>query len=84
MELVYALAEEHWGKGITVEASKAMMDYCFKEYDLNRIQARCVVENKASSRVMEKLEMQYEGTHRSLIFRKNRYWDIMTYAKVME
>jgi ribosomal-protein-alanine N-acetyltransferase len=84
MELAYALAEEHWGKGIVAEASQAVMDYCIKEFSLKRIQARCKVENKASARVMEKVGMTYEGTLRSAIFHRGRFWDMSYYAKVIE
>lgn len=84
MELAYAIGEEHWGKGLVAEASQAVMDYCFKEFSLKRIQARCKVENKASSRVMEKVGMSYEGTLKSAIFHRNKFWDMSYYAKVIE
>ncbi|MCM2282398.1 MAG: GNAT family N-acetyltransferase [Bdellovibrionaceae bacterium] len=80
MELAYALAEPLWGKGLVAEASHALMDYCFKEYGLSRIQARCKVENQASARVMEKIGMKFEGTLRSAIFHRERYWDMHSYA----
>lgn len=84
MELAYAVAEEHWGKGIVAEASQAVMDYCFKEFSLKRIQARCKVENKASARVMEKVGITYEGTLKSAIFHRERFWNMSYYAKVIE
>jgi ribosomal-protein-alanine N-acetyltransferase len=80
MELAYAIAEPIWGKGIVAEASKAILDYCFKNLNVNRIQSRCKAENKASSRVMEKVGMTYEGTLRSAIFHRNRFWDMHYYA----
>ena len=82
MEMGYALSEEHWGKGIMVEAAKAVMDYCFKEFGLKRIQARCKVENLGSARVMEKLGMKFEGTHKSSVLHRGRYWDLHVYAKI--
>lgn len=84
MELAYAIAEEQWGKGLVAEASQAVTDYCFKEFALKRIQARCKVENTASSRVMEKIGMTYEGTLKSAIFHRNKFWDMAYYAKVVE
>lgn len=83
MELAYALAEEHWGKGLVAEAAKVTMEHCFKEYSLKRIQARCKVENKASARVMEKVGMSYEGTLKSSIFHRNQFSDVHYYAKVI-
>ena len=70
MELAYAVAEEHWGKGITVEASRAALNWVFQELSPERVQARCKIENKPSVRVMEKLGMKFEGTHRSEIFHR--------------
>lgn len=84
MELAYAIGEEYWGKGLVVEASKVVMDYCLKEFSLKRIQARCKVENQASRRVMEKIGMSYEGTLKSAIFHRNKFWDMNYYAKVID
>lgn len=84
MELAYAIGEDHWGQGLVPEAAKAVMEYCFKEFSLKRIQARCKVENKASSRVMEKCGMTYEGTLKSQVFHRNQFWDMAYFAKVIE
>lgn len=84
MELAYAIGEEHWGKGLVAEASKIMIEYCFKEFSLKIVQARCKVENKSSARVMEKIGMNYEGTLKSAIFHRNKFWDMCYYAKVIE
>lgn len=84
MELAYALDEKHWGNGFVAEASQAVIDYCFKEFSLKRIQARCKIENKASARVMEKVGMTYEGTLKSAIFHRERFWNMCYYAKVID
>jgi len=84
MELAYAIGEEYWGNGFVTEASQAVIDYCFKEFSLKRIQARCKAENKPSARVMEKIGMTYEGTLKSAIYHRDRYWDMAYYAKVVE
>lgn len=83
MELAYAIAEEHWGKGLVAEASEAVMNYCFKEFELKRIQARCKTENQGSRRVMEKVGMTFEGTLKSAVFHRERHWDMHYYAKVI-
>lgn len=84
MELAYALSEKHWGQGIMVEAATAMMDYCFKEFKLKRIQAHYKSENTQSGRVMEKIGMLYEGNLKSAKFHRDRFWDMIVYAKVVE
>lgn len=84
MELAYALAEDQWGRGLAVEASQAVMEYCFKEFALKRIQARCKTVNKASAKVMEKLGMNYEGTLKSAVFHRDQFWNMHYYAKITE
>jgi ribosomal-protein-alanine N-acetyltransferase len=65
-ELGYVLSREHWGKGGRME--------------LNRIEARCIAENTASARVMEKAGMTYEGTLREREYIKGAYRDMKHYA----
>ncbi|MBA3424377.1 MAG: GNAT family N-acetyltransferase [Rubrobacter sp.] len=78
--LGYAIGREHWGKGLTTEAVRAAIAFGFEHLTLNRIEARCVAENTASERVMQKAGMSYEGTLRDNVFRKGRYWDYKVYS----
>ena len=84
MELAYAIDEKHWGKGIVAEASSAVMEFCFREYGLKRLHARCKSQNKQSSRVMQKIGMLYEGTLRSSLFYRGEFHDMDHYAKISE
>ncbi|MBK7844516.1 MAG: hypothetical protein IPJ71_12625 [Bdellovibrionales bacterium] len=40
-----------WNVPNFVEASQAVVKYCFKTFEVNRMQARCKIENKGCSRV---------------------------------
>lgn len=80
MELGYALAEPLWGQGLIAEAATAVLAYVFREFAVQRVQARCKVENAASARVMEKIGMHYEGTSRRSVWHNDRYWDMRHYA----
>lgn len=71
-ELGYWLGKPFWGKGITFESAKAVVEYGFKELKLNRIYANHVTRNVASGQIMKKLGMRFEGTFYQHIFR----WDI--------
>lgn len=84
MELAYALSEPFWGRGLVVEAARAVVDHVFRNYDVNRVQAHCKAENLASARVMEKLGMKYEGTVRSGVILKGQVWDMKYYAVLRE
>jgi [ribosomal protein S5]-alanine N-acetyltransferase len=79
-ELGYVLSREHWGKGLMPEAARAVIAFGFGRMGLNRIQARCIAENTASARVMEKAGMTYEGTLRESEFIKGAYRDMKLYS----
>ena len=78
-ELGYWLGVPYWNKGYTTEAARALVAYGFEELRLNRIQARHMTNNPASGRVMQKIGMTYEGTHRQAAFRFGEYHDLAMY-----
>lgn len=59
-----------------------VMDYCFKEFSAKRIQARCKSENTASARVMEKVGMTFEGNLRASLYHREKFCDMLVYAKI--
>lgn len=79
-ELGYVLSREYWGKGLMPEAVRAVICFGFERAELNRVEARCIVENTASARVMEKAGMTCEGTLREREFIKGSYRDIKLYS----
>lgn len=80
MELGYSLAEPYWGRGLIVEAARALLEFAFSEYQVERIQARVIEGNFASVAVVEKLGMKFEGTHRSLVDLRSHRVDVGYYA----
>jgi len=83
-EIGYALSREYWGRGLMPEAARAMIRFGFERMSLNRIEARCIAENAASARVMEKAGMTHEGTLRQRELIKGAYRDIEVYAVLRE
>ena len=79
-EMGYVLHRGYWGRGLVPEAVRAMIRFGFERMDLNRVEARCLAENAASARVMEKAGMAYEGTLRQRGFLKGAYRDMKMYA----
>lgn len=79
-EVGYVLSRDYWGRGIMPEAVRAVIRFGFEELNLNRIGSRCISENTASARVMEKAGMVYEGTFREREFIKGSYRDMKVYA----
>ncbi|MCA0993342.1 GNAT family N-acetyltransferase [Alkalihalobacillus hwajinpoensis] len=83
-EIGYVLSEDCCGKGYMTEAARRIIAFGFEELQLERIQARCFVDNEGSARVMEKVGMSYEGTMRSAMFAKGKFRDLKMYAIVSE
>lgn len=79
-ELGYWVGLPHWGKGYVTEAARAVVDWGFRERNLNRILARHVPHNLASGRVMVKIGMQYEGTLRQHARKGSVYFDMVIYG----
>lgn len=79
-EVGFVLSREYWGRGLMSEAVRAILRFGFERMNLNRIEARCIAENAASARVMEKAGMAYEGTLRQREYIKGAYRDIKLYA----
>jgi [ribosomal protein S5]-alanine N-acetyltransferase len=79
-ELGYWVGVPFWGRGYATEAARALVSFGFNAYQLHRVQARHMVRNPASGRVMQKLGMRYEGTHRDAVRKWDRFEDIAVYA----
>jgi ribosomal-protein-alanine N-acetyltransferase len=84
MELAYVVNPKHWGQGVCTEAAKALVDFCFKRFDVQRIQAQFKAPNIASGKVMEKIGMSFEGVNKSACFHKEQFWDMHMYATTRE
>lgn len=79
-EVGYAISSHYWNKGLMTESLKVMLKFGFEVMALNRIEARCKIENSASERVMQKCGMKYEGTLRQQMFVKGVYHDLKLYS----
>lgn len=83
-EIGYVISQNYWGKGITTEAANEIIKFGFEKMDLIRIQARCLVENIGSQRVMVKAGMTFEGTIRKGIYLKGKHQDLKSYSILRE
>ncbi len=77
-EVGYVLNPLYWGYGIAPEAVHAVMRFGFLELRINRIEARYMVGNERSRRVMEKVGMTYEGIARESMHVKGKYVSVGT------
>ena len=70
-EIGYVLAQPYWGQGYMPEAVQALISWALQHPQLYRVWAVCDTENRASSRVMEKVGMQREGILRRWTYHPN-------------
>ena len=79
-ELGYEIAPDHWGQGLATEAARAMVSWGFYEIELHRLYGRCLAENHASARVLERLGMRMEGRLRETRRIRGRWHDTLVYG----
>ncbi len=74
VELLYLITRPRWGEGLAAEAGAAALAFGFRQIGLGEIIALAMPANRASRRVMEKLEMRYQ--------RRQRIWqaELVCYA----
>jgi ribosomal-protein-alanine N-acetyltransferase len=76
IEVGYVLNPDYWGKGIATEALTAIMNFAFCELEANRVEAKYMVGNEVSLRVMEKCGMTHEGILRGKLLVKGKFRDV--------
>jgi len=78
----YWLGEPFWGRGFATVAVKAVTEYAFATFDLQRVQATVFEWNPASARVLERAGYTFEGRLRSSIVKSGRIGDALMYARL--
>lgn len=63
-EIGYWIGKAFWNQGYATEAAGALLHFAFKTVTLHRVIAQTFSHNPASTRVIEKLGLQFEGTLR--------------------
>lgn len=79
-ELGYWVGKPYWNQGYATEAASLIIAYGFEQLKLNRIDARHLVRNPASGRVMQKIGMIREGTLRQHTIKWGKYEDLHLYG----
>ncbi len=79
-EIGYDLMRDVWGRGLMVEALRAVLGFGFREMALNRVEADVTVGNEASVRVLERLGFHQEGLSRQRGYWKGGYHDLLLFG----
>lgn len=72
-EMGYWLGESFQGKGLITRTCKALIDYAFNKWHLNKIVIRCGTENVKSCAIPERLGFTREGMIREAEYVNDRY-----------
>lgn len=83
-ELGYALSTPYQGRGLMAQALSRLIEDVFAVTRLERLEARCAVDNRASQRVLEKCGFHREGTLRGYFRLGARRVDNYLYALLRE
>lgn len=79
-ELGYWLGKSYRNKGYCTEAGEEIIKFGFEDLGLNRIFADAFTKNTASSKVMEKLGLKYEGTFKQSCLYRGVYEGTVIYG----
>ncbi|HMG16652.1 MAG TPA: GNAT family protein [Saprospiraceae bacterium] len=83
-EIWYKLFPEFWSQGYATEVVKAILQYCFTELKLHRIEAGCATQNISSIKVLEKSGFLREGLKRKILPIRGEWIDNYFYAILEE
>ncbi|PTL40120.1 GNAT family N-acetyltransferase [Alkalicoccus saliphilus] len=76
----YWLGEAFTGRGLMTKACREVVDHCFIELELQRVEIRAASENRKSSAVPKRLGFEYEGCLRGSEKLYDNYVDHYVYG----
>ncbi|WP_137790350.1 GNAT family protein [Bacillus sp. E(2018)] len=79
-EIGYVIHPDYWGKGFATETGQLLLKFGFENLQLHRIFATCDPRNKASEKVLMKLDMMLEGVIRESILLKDGWRDSLLFS----
>jgi RimJ/RimL family protein N-acetyltransferase len=79
-ETGFALTTDYQGRGVMTQALTLLLPELFFNTQIQRVEARCAVENIASARVLEKVGFRREGVLRGYFLLHDRRVDHYLYS----
>lgn len=84
VEIGYGINSDYWHKGLGRQIVMALVGFAFQKLGVQRVYAKVMPENVASSSLLKKCGFTYEGTARKSEYIKGEYIDVETYAILKE
>ena len=82
--LGYWVGSPFQGKGLVTKACRALVDWAFREWCLNRVEIRCATENHRSRGIPERLGFTQEGILREAEWLYDHFADLVVYGMLAE
>ena len=79
-ELAYDLAQAHWGKGLMRQAVAAVLQWTFRQDQVDRVHAFVRIDNRRSERLLERSGFVREGCLRSYRVCRGQPHDFYVYG----
>lgn len=76
----YDLQSEFWNKGYLTEVLKTVVEFGFKELEINRIEAEVMQGNVASEKVLAKIGFKNEGVLREWMHWNDKHYDMTMFS----
>ncbi|MFD3155291.1 GNAT family N-acetyltransferase [Haloimpatiens sp. FM7330] len=80
----YSIDEKEQGKGYMKEALNLVLDYCFNEMNLHRIEASTLVNNKRSQGVLRRCGFKELGLNEKYLFINGKWRDHISFYKTAD
>jgi len=83
-EICYDMARAYWNKGIMSKALNIVLEFCFNQIGINRIEAITLYDNKASIALLKKLGFTHEGALKNYRYYNGKSYTIEMFAMTPE
>lgn len=79
-EIGYWLREDFQGQGIVTQSCRRLIDYTFRQMEVNRIEIKVASPNIKSLAIPQKLGFKHEATLREALFIHQTYFDLELFS----
>ncbi len=76
----FDLQADFWNNGYLTEAIKTVIEFGFRNLDINRIEAEVMQGNVASEKVLAKIGFKNEGILRQWMYWNDKYYDMTKFS----
>lgn len=79
-EICYDISRQYWNKGIMTRAIQCVIDFCFSQVGINRIEAVTLEENAPSIALLNKLGFTHEGVLKNYRYFSGKSYDVKMFC----